>query len=60
MLREMVFWNYTSTHLPKYSHRYDHLNYAKWGAVYVAKMNQLPGEVEKEFQDGNFVVKFSN
>ena len=39
---------------------YDHLNYAKWGAVYVAEMNQILGEVEKEFQDGNLVVKLSN
>lgn len=42
-----------------YFHRYDHTNYAKWGTVYLAEMNQLPQEVEEEFKAGNFVVKAS-
>ena len=40
--------------------RYDHTNYARWGAVYIAEMNQLPQEVQTEFEQGNFVVKRSN
>ena len=40
-----------------YLHRYDHINYAKWGVIYLAEMNQLPGEVATQFQQGNFVVK---
>ena len=35
------------------------LNYAKWGAVYVADMKQLPEAVLSEFREGNFVVKRS-
>ena len=42
-----------------YFMRYDHTNYGRWGAVYLASMHQLPPEVEKEFQEGNFVVKGS-
>ena len=41
-------------------HHYDHINYARWGCVYLAEMNQLPGEVKDEFCEGNFVVKESN
>ena len=37
--------------------RYDHINYARWGSVYLAEMSDLPSEVLQEFQDGNFVVK---
>ena len=37
--------------------RYDHLNYAKWGSVFIADMEQLPHEVLQEFQKGYFVVK---
>ncbi|CAH3188967.1 unnamed protein product [Porites lobata] len=40
-------------------HRYDHTNYARWGAVYLAEMKQLPAEVQAEFDDGNWVVKGS-
>ena len=39
--------------------RYDHINYARWGAIYIAEMQQLPAGVEAEFQLGNFVVKRS-
>mgnify|MGYP001798935761 CR=1 FL=1 len=39
--------------------RYDHLNYAKWGSVFIAEMEQLPGEVLLEFKQGNFVVKWT-
>ena len=42
-----------------YFYRYDHTNYARWGAVYVAEMHQLPEEVSAEFEAGNFVVKRS-
>ena len=41
-----------------YFFRYDHQNYAKWGSVYIAEMEQLPKEVLEEFQKGNFVVKW--
>ena len=37
--------------------RYDHFNYAHWGTIYLNDMNQLPVDVQIEFQDGNFVVK---
>lgn len=43
-----------------YFFRYDHINYARWGTVYLAEMNQLPPEVLLEFQAGNFVVKQSD
>lgn len=39
--------------------RYDHLNYARWGLVYIAEMHQLPQPVLSEFQIGKFVVKRS-
>ena len=39
--------------------RYDHIKYARWGAIYIAEMQQLPAGVEAEFQLGNFVVKRS-
>lgn len=41
-----------------YFFRYDHQNYAKWGSVYIAEMEQLPQEVLEEFKKGNFVVKW--
>jgi hypothetical protein len=44
--------------LPYYM-RYDHQNYGKWGAVYLADMNSLPQPVLQEFEQGNFVVKRS-
>ena len=43
-----------------YFHRYDHINYARWGAVYLSEMNRLPEEVAHEFCQGNFVVKGSD
>ncbi|WAR24223.1 P52K-like protein [Mya arenaria] len=42
---------------------YDHLNYARWGPVYLAEMKDLENrapEVYTEFMNGNFVVKRSN
>ena len=39
--------------------RYDHTNYARWGTIYLSEMNQLPAEVQSEFNNGNFVVKRS-
>ena len=41
---------------------YDHVNYARWGPVYLADMKALPHtapEVYQEFLMGNFVVKRS-
>lgn len=40
--------------------RYDHINYARWGTVYLAEMSALPPEILLEFQKGNFVVKRSD
>ena len=42
-----------------YFKRYDHLNYARWGPVYLVEMHQLPEPVLSEFKRGNFVVKRS-
>ena len=42
-----------------YFMRYDHYNYARWGAVYLTEMHGLPDEVQSEFMKGNFVVKRS-
>ena len=40
-----------------YFKRYDHLNYALCGPVYLVEMHQLPEPVISEFKRGNFVVK---
>ena len=40
--------------------RYDHVNYARWGTVYLAEMAKLPPDILREFQQGNFVVKHAN
>ena len=32
--------------------RYDHVNYARWGTLYMAEMSVLPPEVLHEFQEG--------
>ena len=40
--------------------RYDHVNYARWGTVYLAEMAKLPPDILLEFQQGNFVVKHAN
>ena len=37
--------------------RYDHVNYVRWGTLYLAEMSVLPPEVPNEFQEGNCVVK---
>ncbi len=37
--------------------RYDHTNYARWGTIYLNEMHQLPAEIKREFESGNFVVK---
>lgn len=42
-----------------YFFRYDHLNYARWGSVYIAEMEQLPQKVLKKFKKGSFVVKWN-
>lgn len=54
-----LYLNSFTAMLPYFS-RYDHTNYAKWGAVYVAEMHHLPQEVLDEFRAGNFVVKGTN
>ncbi len=33
--------------------RYDHVNYARWGTVYLAEMAKLPPDILREFQQGN-------
>ena len=42
-----------------YFMRYNHINYARWGTVYLNEMHQLPQDVKREFEAGNFVVKRS-
>ena len=42
-----------------YFKRYDHLNYARWGPVYLVDMHQRPGPVLSELKSVNFVVKRS-
>lgn len=39
-----------------YFMRYNHINFARWGTIYVNEMHQLPQPVKKEFEAGNFVV----
>ena len=46
-------------HMLPYFFRYDHLNYARWGSVYIAEMEQLPKEVLQDLKKGNFVVKWN-
>lgn len=36
---------------------YSHTNYARWGTIYLNEMHQLPQQVKREFDAGNFVVK---
>ena len=40
-----------------YFKRYDHLNYARCGPVYLVEIHHLPEPVISEFKRGNFVVK---
>ena len=47
------------TSMLAYFIRYDHINYARWGSVYIAEMKMLPAEVLSEFRKGDFVVKMS-
>ena len=45
-----------------YMATYDHINYMRWGIVYLADMMNLPDtapEVYQQFMEGNFVVKES-
>ena len=46
-------------HMLPYFFRYDHLNYVRWGSVYIAEMERLPKEVLEEFKKGNVVVKWN-
>jgi len=53
-------WNrhlYALKRMLPFLFRYDRVNYARWGTVYLAEMSVLPPEVLLEFQEGNFVVK---
>ena len=43
-----------------YFFRYDHVNYARWGVVYVDEMQRLPQALLDEFKRGNFVIKCSD
>ena len=43
-----------------YFFSYDHVNYARWGAIYLAKMALFPRGILHEFQQGNFVLKHAN
>lgn len=42
-----------------YFMQYNHINYARWGTIYLNEMHQLPQPVKREFEAGNFVVKRS-
>ena len=44
---------YSFKRMLPYFFSYDHVNYARWGTVYLAEMSTLL----LEFQEGNFVVK---
>ena len=43
-----------------YFHRYDHTNYASWGSVYLAEINQLPHDILETFYRDNFVIQIGN
>ncbi|KAK2142184.1 hypothetical protein LSH36_987g00029 [Paralvinella palmiformis] len=43
---------YAFKRMPPILFRYDHVNYARWGTVYLAEMSVLPPEVLLEFQEG--------
>ena len=38
----------------------DHVNYLRWGSVFLNDMKHLPVEIFEEFTRGNFTVKKSN
>ena len=48
---------YSFSQMLPYFKQYDHLNYARWGPVYLAEMHQLPEPILSEFQRGNFVIR---
>ena len=51
MLKEIDgIWDlylYSFRKMLPYMFRYDHFNYARWGSVYLAEMNNLPPEILK-------------
>ena len=47
-------------HMMPFFFKYVHLNYARWGSVYISEMNQLPKEVLEEYKMGNFVVTWNH
>ena len=53
------FHLYSFSMMLPYFKRYDHLNYGRWGPVYLVEMDQLPEHVLSEFKRGNIVVKRS-
>lgn len=51
---------YAFRHMLPFFFRYDHVNYARWGTVYLAEMAKLSPDILREFQQGHFVVKHAN
>ena len=60
-IRDGIWLSYRAalTEMLPYMARYDHGNYFKSMSIYIADMNQLPEEVEKLFNMGDFVVQRS-
>ena len=57
----MVLHMYVFSQMLPSFFRYDHINYARWGSVYLAEMSVLPPEVLQEFQQGKLIenlIKF--
>ena len=50
-----AFW-----HMLPFFFRYDHVNCARWGTVYLAEMAKLPPDILREFQQGHVVIKHAN
>ncbi len=48
---------YAFQHMLPLFMRYDHTNYACWGTIDLNEMHQLPAEIKREFESGNFAVK---
>ena len=47
---------YAFRHMLPCFFRYDHVNYARWGTVYLDEMAKLPPDILCEFQQGTCVV----
>ena len=48
---------YSLSRMLPYFMCYDHINYSRWGSIYLANANQLPDAVRKAFEDSYFEVK---